>query len=69
MVVWAASITYLVISTTTSGMVMIKICTEKRNVVVQISLRIAPSTRAERHPYPSGLQKISLVRASVNIFT
>ena len=60
MVVWAASITYLVICTTTSGMVMIKICTEKRNVVVQISLRIAPSIRAERHPYPSGLFEIFL---------
>ena len=47
MVVWAASITYLVISTTTSGMVMIEICTDKRNVVVQICLRIAPSIRAD----------------------
>ena len=36
MVVWAASITYLVISTTTSGMVMIEICTDRRNVMVQI---------------------------------
>ena len=58
MVVWAARITYLVISTTTSGMVMIEICTDKRNVVVQICLWIAPSTRAERHPYPSGLQNV-----------